>query len=131
MSQANLLRKYREMEVKTSSPARLILLLYNEAIKCLNEAKEKIGAKDTKGGNDLLVKAQKIIRELMCSLNLEVGEIATRWYSLYEFIHYRLIQANLQKDVQIVEEALKLLKPLRDAWIKAVEGINENRNRWI
>lgn len=128
MKQANLLRKYREMEIKTSPPEKLILLLYDEVIKSLNQAKEKISTKDIEKSNNLLVKAQKIIRELMCSLNLEVGEIATRWYSLYEYIHYRLIQANLQKNTEIIEEALELLKPLREAWSKAMEEVNENRN---
>ncbi|MCD6257130.1 flagellar export chaperone FliS [Candidatus Aerophobetes bacterium] len=128
MGQADVLKKYREMEIKTSSPAKLILILYNEAIKCLNRAKEKIKVKNVEESNDLLIRAQKIIRELMCSLNLKVGEIATRWYSLYEYIYYRLIQANLQKDVQVIDEALDLLKPLRDAWIKAMEEVNENRN---
>jgi len=128
MGQADVLKKYREMEIKTSSPAKLILILYNEAIKCLNRAKEKIKVKNVEESNDLLIRAQKIIRELMCSLNLKVGEIATRWYSLYEYIYYRLIQANLQKDVQVIDEALYLLKPLRDAWIKAMEEVNENRN---
>lgn len=128
MGQADVLKKYREMEIKTSSPAKLILILYNEAIKCLNRAKEKIKVKNVEESNDLLIRAQKIIRELMCSLNLKVGEMATRWYSLYEYIYYRLIQANLQKDVQVIDEALDLLKPLRDAWIKAMEEVNENRN---
>ena len=128
MGQADVLKKYREMEIKTSSPAKLILILYNEAIKCLNRAKEKIKVKNVEESNDLLIRAQKIIRELMCSLNLKVGEMATRWYSLYEYIYYRLIQANLQKDIQVIDEALDLLKPLRDAWIKAMEEVNENRN---
>ncbi|HDN84249.1 MAG TPA: flagellar export chaperone FliS [Candidatus Aerophobetes bacterium] len=128
MGQADALKKYREMEIKTSSPAKLILILYNEAIKCLNRAKEKIKVKNVEESNDLLIRAQKIIRELMCSLNLKVGEMATRWYSLYEYIYYRLIQANLQKDVQVIDEVLDLLKPLRDAWIKAMEEVNENRN---
>lgn len=128
MGQADVLKKYREMEIKTSSPAKLILILYNEAIKCLNRAKEKIKVKNVEESNDLLIRAQKIIRELMCSLNLKVGEMATRWYSLYEYIYYRLIQANLQKDVQVIDEVLDLLKPLRDAWIKAMEEVNENRN---
>lgn len=128
MNQIDLLRKYREMEVQTSSPEKLILLLYDEVIKCLNRAKIKIESKDGEETNRLLLKTQKIIRELMCSLNLEVGEISTRWYSLYEYIYQRLIQANIEKNLKIIEEILSLLKPLREAWIKAMEEVNENRN---
>jgi flagellar protein FliS len=128
MNRIDLLKKYREMEVQTSSPGKLILLLYEEAIKCLNRAKIKIQSKDVEETNRLLLKTQKIIRELMCSLNLEVGEISTRWYSLYEYIYQRLIQANIEKNLKIIEEVLSLLKPLREAWIKAMEEVNENHN---
>jgi len=128
MEQSDLLRKYQEMEIMTSSPARLILLLYNEAIKSLAQAKEKLEEKDIEEAHRLLLKTQRIIRELMCSLNLEVGEMAMRWYRLYEYIYERLIQANLTKNIDIIDEALELLQPLREAWNKAMEEINENRN---
>ena len=128
MRQTDLLRRYREMEIMTSSPAKLILLLYEEAIKCLIQAKTKIEEKHIEESHHLLLKAQRIIRELMRSLNLEVGEIAICWYRLYEYIHDRLIQANLTKKPDILEEVLELLQPLREAWNKAMEEVNENRN---
>jgi len=128
MKNQELLKKYREMEILTSPPEKLILLLYDEAIKCLDQAKTKIKDKDVEESNRLLLKTQRIIRELMCSLNLKMGEIATRWYSLYEYIYERLIQANLEKNLEIIEEVLSLIKPLREAWAKAMEVANENHN---
>jgi len=128
MNRLDLLKKYQEMEIQTSSPEKLILLLYDEAIRCLNQAKTKVESKNIEGSNRLLLKTQKIIRELMCSLNLEVGEISVHWYSLYEYIYQRLIQANIEKNPQIIEEVLSLLKPLREAWIKAMEEVNEDHN---
>jgi len=123
------LKRYREIEVQTSSPQKLILLLYDEAIKCLNEAKIKIRGENIEESNRLLLKTQKIIRELMSSLNLEVGKVvAARWFSLYEYMYWRLIQANLEKKSELIEEVLLLLKPLREAWIKAMEEVNESRN---
>jgi len=114
------------MQIQTSSPEKLILLLYDEVIKCLQQVKTKIKDKNLEESNLLLIKAQRIIRELMRSLNIEMGEISIRWYSLYDYIHQRLVQANLEKNSQIIEEALSLIKPLRDAWNKAMEEINEN-----
>ena len=128
MRQSDLLRKYREMEIMTSSPAKLILLLYEEAIKCLIQARTQIKEKHIEESHHLLLKAQRIIRELMRSLNLEVGEMAIRWYRLYDYIHSRLVQANLTKNTDIIEETLELLQPLREAWNKAMEEVNENRN---
>jgi len=128
MNRLDLLKKYQEMEIQTSSPEKLILLLYDEAIRCLNQAKTKVESKNIEGSNRLLLKTQKIIRELMCSLNLEVGEVSTCLFSLYEYIYQRLIQANIEKNPQIIEEVLSLLKPLREAWIKAMEEVNEDHN---
>lgn len=126
MNGVDLFKKYQEMEIQTSSAGKLILLLYDEAIKCLNQTKAE--GENIEETNHLLLKTQKIIRELMCSLNLGMGEISTRWYSLYEYIYQKLIQANIERNPQIVEEVLSLLQPLREAWIKAMEEVNENRD---
>jgi len=128
MNRPDLLKKYQEMEIQTSSPEKLILLLYDEAIKCLNQVKTKLGGENIEEVNRLFLKTQKIIRELTCSLNLEVGEVSIRWCSLYEYIYQRLIQANIEKNPRIIEEVLSLLRPLREAWIKAMEQVNENCN---
>jgi len=128
MNRPDLFRKYQEMEIQTSSPEKLIVLLYDEAIKCLNQAKIKLKGKNIEEVNRLFLKTQKIIRELTSSLNLEVGEVSIRWCSLYQYIYQRLIQANIEKNPQIIEEALSLLQPLREAWIKAMEQVNENHN---
>jgi len=128
MNWPDLFRKYQEMEIQTSSPEKLILLLYDEAIKCLNQAKIKLEGKNIEEVNRLFLKTQKIIRELTCSLNLEMGELSIRWHNLYQYIYQRLIQANIEKNPQIIEEVLSLLQPLREAWIKAMEQVNENHN---
>ena len=128
MKQVEILRKYREMEIQTSPPEKLIILLYDEAVKCLKMAITKIKIKDIEQSNRLLLKTQKIIRELMCSLNVDVGEVAMGLYNLYEYIYERLVQANIEKNAQIVEEVLSLIKPLREAWIKAAEVVNEDNN---
>ncbi len=128
MNPADVLNKYREMEIQTSSPQQLILLLYDEAIKCLKKAKIKVEDEDMEETNQLLLKTEKIIGELMSSLNLEVGKVAAGWFSLYEYMHWRLIQANLERKSELIQEVLLLLQPLREAWIKAMEEVNENHN---
>lgn len=128
MNRAQLSKKYQEIEIQTSSPEKLILLLYDEAIKCLNQTRTKLEGRNIEGVNRLLLKTQKIISELTCSLNLEVGEVSIRWRSLYEYIYQRLIQANIEKNPRITEEVLSLLRPLREAWIEAMEQVNENHN---
>ncbi|MCD6231204.1 flagellar export chaperone FliS [Candidatus Aerophobetes bacterium] len=128
MKQTDLIKRYREIEIQTSSPAKLILLLYDEAIKSLTLAKKEIKMNNIEKTHELLLKTQKIIRELMCSLDLEVGKIAINWYKLYEYIYRRLVQANFEKNLKILEEVLELLRPLREAWVKMMGGVNESNN---
>lgn len=128
MNPADVLNKYREMEIQTSSPQQLILLLYDEAIRCLKKAKIKVKGEEMEEVDQLLLKTEKIIGELMSSLNPEVGKVATGWFSLYEYMHWRLIQANLERKSELIQEVLLLLQPLREAWIKAMEEVNENHN---
>jgi len=128
MKQTDLIKRYREIEIQTSSPAKLILLLYDGAIKSLTLAKKEIKMNNVEKTHELLLKTQKIIRELMCSLDLEVGKIAINWYKLYEYIYRRLVQANFEKNLKILEEVLELLRPLREAWVKMMGGVNESNN---
>lgn len=128
MKQTDLIKRYREIEIQTSSPAKLILLLYDEAIKSLTLAKKEIKMNNIEKTHELLLKTQKIIRELMCSLDLEVGKLAINWYKLYEYIYRRLVQANFEKNLKILEEVLELLRPLREAWAKMMGGVNESNN---
>lgn len=120
MNPTNLLKKYKDMEIQTSSPEKLILLLYNGAIKFLNQAKIKMREENIEESSRLLLKAEKIVRELMCSLDLKRGKFVVSWYSLYGYIYGRLVEANLEKKVEIVDEAIGLLTPLRDSWAKII-----------
>ena len=122
----NLLKKYQEIEIQTSSPEKLVLLLYDGAIKFLNQAILKIEEKNVEESHQLLIKVQKIIRELMCSLNLETGKLAANWYNLYDYMYERVVEANLNKDIEPIQEVLELINPLREAWAQIIEKDNFN-----
>lgn len=122
MSGQDQLRKYQELEIKTSSPERLILLLYDGAIRFLNQAKRKIEEKNWQESNKLLIKGQRIISELMASLDLKVADFTKDWHSLYAYMHQRLIEANLKKDAEPVEEVLQLIISLRDSWAQIMKS---------
>jgi len=123
MNPTSLLKKYKEMEIQTSSPEKLILILYNGAIKFLNQAKTKMREENIEESSRLLLKAEKIVRELMFSLDLKRGKFVVHWYNLYGYIYGKLIEANLEKNVEAVDEAISLLTPLRDSWAQII-GLN-------
>jgi flagellar protein FliS len=114
---------YRETGVKTASKGRLIVMLYDGAIKELTGALNKIGA----GGrinvyeldkfNSCCIKAQEIITELMVSLDMEGGsEIAENLMSLYLFFNQELLQANINRDRTKISFVLEMMSTLRDSW---------------
>lgn len=122
-------KKYREAEVMTANRGKLIVLLYDEVIRSLKKAVDKMEKEEEKEFNLLLLKAQRIIRELILSLNMNAGNIAFNLYSLYLYILRRLGEVATTKDAEVIKEVISLLKPLREAWMKVVEvGENEDHN---
>ncbi len=109
-------KNYREVEIETASGLRLVVMLYAGAIKFLNIAKEGIKNKKLDIANNNIIKAQDIVSELMTSLNFEAGEIAHNLYSLYIYINRRLLEANIEKNSEIINEINHLLSTLKGAW---------------
>ncbi len=109
-------QNYKEVEIETASGLKLVVMLYQGAIKFLNIAKEANSSKRYDIVNTNIIKAQDIVSELISSLNFEAGEIAQNLYSLYLYINRRLLEANIQKNMHIIDEILSLLTTLREAW---------------
>ena len=117
--QANPYKQYRQTAVETASPERLIIMLYEGAVKFINQAKISMHEENIEETNKALIKAQDIISELMIGLNMEAGEIAQNLYNLYDYFKQRLVEANTKKDDAILDEILGHLVELRDTWIEA------------
>lgn len=106
--------QYRQTAIQTAPQEQLIVMLYDGAIRFLEQAKTAI-----QSGQDAslpLGRAQDIIVELMASLNHAAGEVAGNLNRLYDFWLYWLIQAQARRDAAKVEEVLTMVRELRDAW---------------
>ncbi|HON79089.1 MAG TPA: flagellar export chaperone FliS [Spirochaetota bacterium] len=129
--QKNPYDKYKQTEINTANQGKLIVMLYDGAIKFLNIALENMNPKAYDVVNTNIIKAQDIITELMISINLQDGgEISQNLFNLYMYFKKRLLEANIQKDPEIIQEVLKLLKELRAAWdkISASEARTDRMN---
>ena len=113
---ANPFESYKRMQVETSSPGRLLLMLYDGALKHLRIAEENIAQRKINAAHNSLIKAQDIVMELNLDLNMDAGEIAQHLRSLYLYIHKRLVEANLRKDATIIHEVIQLLAELKEGW---------------
>lgn len=107
---------YKRMQVETSSQGRLIIMLYDGALKNLRNVQVCIARKDINGAHNLLIKTQDIIKELNITLNMNAGEIAQNLRKLYVYMIKRLVEANVTKDAEKVGEVIELLSTLKEAW---------------
>jgi len=108
--------RYHETKILGADQGRLILMAYDGIIKFLQIAIDNLGNKDylEKGRN--IIKAQDLINELLCALNLEAGEIAINLRNIYLFMINRLTYAETNKDIKSIRDVLKMLYELQKAW---------------
>lgn len=114
-------RKYLENQVATASPEQLVILLYDGALRFLSQGREALAEGKALEAHGSLVKAQRIIIELMCALNPEADKtLSDNLTSLYFYMYQQLVRANIEKDAQRVEEVTRLMDTLRGGWREAV-----------
>ncbi len=126
----NAYQQYKQAQYETASPEKLLLMLYDGAIKFGGQAKEGMNDNDYELANEKIKRVQSIINELMVTLDMDQGgEIADNLYNLYEYMNRRLIQANIRKDPEIVEEVLDLLREMKEAWEGAAKKIKTSQRQ--
>lgn len=111
----NAAQAYGARKVETATPAELTLMLYEGTIKFCNIAMGALEKKDYEKANINIQKARKIIVELQTTLDHKYP-VAEDFDRIYDYIFHKLVQANIKKDPEILEEALVELRDLRDAW---------------
>ncbi|MEJ2648154.1 MAG: flagellar export chaperone FliS [Sedimentisphaerales bacterium] len=113
---------YQDNAVTTQSRGRLIVLLYEGAIKFLKLAINELQAGNNQGKGHYINKAQDIINELNAVLDMEAGgEIAANLRKLYLFMNKRLAEANIKRDPQMIRDVIGLMEELNESW-KAISG---------
>lgn len=115
MLKNNAYSAYATNKILTATPAELTLMLYEGAIKFCNIAVKAIEDKDIEKSHTNIVKAEKIIEEFQATLNHKY-EVAKDFDNVYNYLRDRLIEANMKKDKEILEEVLGHLRTMRDTW---------------
>ena len=125
MALPNAYAQYNNSKILTASPAELTLMLYEGAIKFCNIAVVAIEQKDIEKSHINIVKAQKIIDYFRQTLDMKY-EVAKDFDRVYVYLERRLVEANMKKDVAILEEVLEHLRSMRDTW-KEVMRLNKEK----
>lgn len=119
--------KYLETQVNTATKEQLLLMLLDGGIRFARLGKECIRTDRWSEAFEYLKRAQRIAMELVCSLDKNIGaDIFNNLTSLYKFIYFRLVEASLRKDEQMVNEALDILTHLRETWALAIDKRRKN-----
>ena len=114
---------YLRSKVMTATPAELTLMLYEGAIKFVNKAIMSIEKDDVMGAHNNLMKSQRIIEELRASLDHKYP-VWEDFERVYDYIYRCLIDANIHKDEEKLQEALKYIREMRETW-KEVMRLNK------
>lgn len=106
---------YAKERILNASPAQLTLVLYDGAIKFCNIAIAAIEKGDVMKAHNNIMKVEKIIGEFRATLDFKYP-VAKDFDKVYQYIMDRLIEANIKKDKDILEEVLTHLRTMRETW---------------
>ena len=117
-------RQYSEVQIKTANKGKLIVLLYQGAIRFMRKSLAQLEQKDMEGKGKSLIKAQDIVLELLYALDQDMlakgNELALNLQRLYLYCYRRLVRANMDMDQEPIKEVIELMGNLLEAWEKVV-----------
>ncbi|MDE7254166.1 MAG: flagellar export chaperone FliS [Acetatifactor sp.] len=125
MAMPNAFAEYQNSKIMTASPAELTLMLYEGAIRFCNVAITAIEQNDVTKAHTNIIKVQRIIDYLRQTLDMKYA-VAQEFEKIYSYLSGRLIEANVKKDKEILEEVNMHLRSVRDNW-KEVMRVNREK----
>lgn len=109
--------EYFRNSVLTATPEQLQLMLYDGAIRFATQAREFLQRKDFENSCETLLKAQRIVLQMQDGLRPEVNpELVGQLMALYQFVHRRLVDANMRRSTEAIDDALQILHHQRETW---------------
>ncbi len=111
-------QKYQQAQAQTASKPKLLIMLYDGAIRFVKAGIEGIEERNYEKANNNLCKAQAIVHELISALNFDFS-IAGDLLMIYEYMLHCLIESNVKKDTELAKEVLEHLTDLRESWLQA------------
>ena len=123
--------RYLQTKIQTASPMELIIILYDGAINSVSKGLENYNTRKRKEYDENLTKAKRFIKELQLSLNLDIKPIAVQLFSLYDYMIRELSDAicNRKGSKEKIKRVLRMLKELRETWIKVKEKADLDKEK--
>lgn len=112
---------YKNNSVNYASKDQLLLMLVDGAVKFAKVGRQAIIDKDIPKAHNSLRRTQDIFVELMVSLDQTAGEWAVNLYKVYDFIRGKLVDANMKKSIEVMDEIIPLIEDINNMWHEAYE----------
>jgi len=120
MQTSNAYNAYKNNSVNFASKEQLLIMLLDGAVKFAKMGRQAIADKNVPKAHENIIKTQNIFYELMATLDVQKGgEWAKQLMGVYDFIVRRLTDANIKKDIDIMNEVIPLIEDIRDTWNEA------------
>jgi flagellar protein FliS len=120
--------QYQKIQVTTSNPEKILIMLYDGAINFTRIAIDKLAKGDVAGKGMYIGKTHAIVAELMEALNHKVGgDISRQLQRLYIYLIDELVAANIKNKPEHLENAVRILTTMRDTWLQATEIVKKER----
>lgn len=111
---------YKSNSVTYASKEQLLLMIVDGAVSYAKSGRQAILDKDVKKAHHDLIRVQDIFSELMASLDLkQAGNWGKKLMSVYQYIKDRVMEANIKKDVEILDEVIPIIEDIRNTWYEA------------
>lgn len=122
--------KYKKTSIESANKEKVLLLLYEGAIKFVKQAKEANESKQIAVRGEMIGRAYDIVMELSNTLDFKVGgEVAVNLQQLYIFVMEELTNANITGDNKHFDNSLKILTILYDGWVQAIASLKKKESQ--
>src|SRR5215467_2452429 len=121
MSNLFQLQVYKQNQIATADPGKILLMLYDGVIDALKRATRHLAAGNMAEKGSCILQAHDIITQFVVSLDYDAGgELAHNLEALYRYMLDQILRANVKNDPRPLEEVISLLSTLKDGWESAV-----------
>lgn len=127
LANARFTHEYQKSAVNGASPLQLVIMLYDGALRFMEAGKNAMKQRDIQKQNDFLQRAQRVVMELMSTLDMEKGgEVAKNLLALYSYVLNELVMANMGDDPAGIDRGIKVLSDLRESWSELAASLKQS-----
>jgi len=128
MSYATQSSSYRDMEIQSASPERLVVFVFEQLVVNLERARLAMERKDIELRVTSLRRARDLVTELLVTLDFEQGgALANQLADLYQFMLVQLVDIGQRQDVVTLRKLVNIAASLRDGFVGAADQVTQSR----